>query len=86
MAVRFWMSFTAKAVEGPWAVGAPTALVRFPNEASLRAFWDSPENGSHALLLSCPISTTILEATDAGTGPENIVGFPETHETEEHYR
>jgi uncharacterized protein (DUF1330 family) len=33
-----------EAVEGSWPVGALTALVRFPDEASLRAFWDSPEN------------------------------------------
>jgi uncharacterized protein (DUF1330 family) len=31
-------------VEGNWPIGALTALVRFPDEASLRAFWDSPEN------------------------------------------
>jgi uncharacterized protein (DUF1330 family) len=31
-------------VEGSWPIGALTALVRFPDEASLRAFWDSPEN------------------------------------------
>jgi uncharacterized protein (DUF1330 family) len=33
-------------VEGQWPVGALTALVRFPDEKSLRAFWDSPENAS----------------------------------------
>lgn len=33
-----------EAVEGEWPIGAVTALVRFPDEASLRAFWDSPEN------------------------------------------
>jgi uncharacterized protein (DUF1330 family) len=33
-----------EAMEGHWPVGALTALVRFPDEASLRAFWDSPEN------------------------------------------
>ena len=33
-------------VEGSWPVGALTALVRFPDEASLRAFWDSPENAA----------------------------------------
>jgi uncharacterized protein (DUF1330 family) len=33
-----------EAVEGDWHVGALTALVRFPTEESLRAFWDSPEN------------------------------------------
>jgi len=33
-----------EAVEGSWPVGALTALVRFPDEASLRAFWDGPEN------------------------------------------
>jgi uncharacterized protein (DUF1330 family) len=31
-------------VEGTWPAGALTALVRFPDEASLRAFWDSREN------------------------------------------
>jgi len=31
-------------MEGDWPVGALTALVRFPDEASLRAFWDSPGN------------------------------------------
>jgi uncharacterized protein (DUF1330 family) len=33
-----------EAVEGQWPIGALTALVRFPDEAALRAFWDSPEN------------------------------------------
>jgi uncharacterized protein (DUF1330 family) len=33
-------------VEGSWPVGALTALVRFPDKASLRAFWDSPENAA----------------------------------------
>ena len=33
-----------KVMEGNWPVGAPTALVRFPDEASLRRFWNSPEN------------------------------------------
>jgi uncharacterized protein (DUF1330 family) len=33
-------------VEGEWPIGALTALVRFPDEASLRAFWDSPENAT----------------------------------------
>ncbi len=33
-----------EAVEGTWPIGALTALVRFPDEKSLRAFWDSPEN------------------------------------------
>ena len=31
-------------IEGNWPVGARTALVRFPDEASLRKFWNSPEN------------------------------------------
>ena len=31
-------------MEGNWPVGARTALVRFPDEASLRKFWNSPEN------------------------------------------
>jgi uncharacterized protein (DUF1330 family) len=31
-------------VEGSWPIGALTALVRFPDEEALRAFWDSPEN------------------------------------------
>src|SRR5215469_10784436 len=31
-------------LEGNWPVGARTALVRFPDEASLRRFWNSPEN------------------------------------------
>lgn len=35
-----------EAVEGTWPIGALTALVRFPDEASLRAFWDSPENSA----------------------------------------
>ena len=35
-----------EAVEGNWPIGALTALVRFPDEASLRAFWDSPENAA----------------------------------------
>ena len=34
----------AEALEGQWPVGALTALVRFPDEAALRAFWNSPEN------------------------------------------
>jgi uncharacterized protein (DUF1330 family) len=34
----------AEVVEGNWPVGALTALVRFPDESSLRAFWESPEN------------------------------------------
>jgi uncharacterized protein (DUF1330 family) len=33
-------------IEGNWPVGALTALVSFPDEASLRAFWDSPENAA----------------------------------------
>ncbi|HTP85596.1 MAG TPA: DUF1330 domain-containing protein [Bryobacteraceae bacterium] len=33
-------------VEGVWPVGALTALVRFPDESALRAFWDSPENAA----------------------------------------
>src|SRR5579883_2954181 len=35
-----------EAVEGEWPVGALTALVRFRDEQSLRAFWESPENQS----------------------------------------
>jgi uncharacterized protein (DUF1330 family) len=35
-----------EAVEGSWPIGALTALVRFPDEASLRAFWNSPENAA----------------------------------------
>ena len=31
-------------MEGNWPVGARTALVHFPDEASLRRFWNSPEN------------------------------------------
>ena len=31
-------------LERNWPVGARTALVRFPDEASLRRFWNSPEN------------------------------------------
>lgn len=31
-------------MEGNWPVGALTALVRFPDEASLKTFWDSPGN------------------------------------------
>jgi len=31
-------------VEDNWPIGALTALVRFPDESALRAFWDSPEN------------------------------------------
>ena len=31
-------------VEGSWPIGALTALVQFPDETALRAFWDSPEN------------------------------------------
>jgi uncharacterized protein (DUF1330 family) len=30
-------------LEGNWPVGARTALVRFPDEASLHRFWNSPE-------------------------------------------
>jgi len=33
-------------VEGSWPIGALTALVRFPDESALRAFWDSPENAA----------------------------------------
>jgi uncharacterized protein (DUF1330 family) len=33
-----------EAVEGEWPIGALTALVRFPDQRSLRAFWNSPEN------------------------------------------
>jgi uncharacterized protein (DUF1330 family) len=33
-------------IEGDWPVGALTALVRFPDEASLRAFWNSPQNAA----------------------------------------
>jgi uncharacterized protein (DUF1330 family) len=33
-------------VEGDWPIGALTALVRFPDEASLRAFWESPGNAA----------------------------------------
>jgi uncharacterized protein (DUF1330 family) len=33
-------------VEGHWPIGAVTAVVRFPDQASLRAFWDSPENAA----------------------------------------
>jgi uncharacterized protein (DUF1330 family) len=35
-----------EAVEGSWPIGALTALVRFPDESALRAFWDSPENAA----------------------------------------
>lgn len=35
-----------EAIAGEWPIGALTALVRFPDEASLRAFWDSPENSA----------------------------------------
>lgn len=31
-------------LDGNWPVGALTALVRFPDEASARRFWNSPEN------------------------------------------
>jgi uncharacterized protein (DUF1330 family) len=33
-----------EAVEGDWPMGALTALVRFPDEKALRAFWNSPGN------------------------------------------
>ena len=33
-------------VDGTWPIGALTALVRFPDEAALRAFWNSPENAA----------------------------------------
>jgi len=33
-------------IEGHWPIGALTALVRFPDEASLRGFWDSRENAA----------------------------------------
>src|SRR5579872_6658119 len=39
-----------EAVEGSWPIGALTALVRFPDEASLRAFWNSPENAAMKVL------------------------------------
>lgn len=32
--------------EGTWPIGSLTALVRFPDEAALRAFWNSPENAA----------------------------------------
>jgi uncharacterized protein (DUF1330 family) len=32
------------ALEGSWPVGALTALVRFPHEEAVRAFWNGPEN------------------------------------------
>jgi uncharacterized protein (DUF1330 family) len=35
-----------EAVEDSWSVGALTALVRFPDETSLRTFWNSPENAA----------------------------------------
>ncbi len=50
-------------VEGEWPTGALTALVRFPDENSLRAFWESPENASMKEpreKLSCPISCIVL--------------------------
>ena len=31
-------------VGGNWPIDALTALVRFPDETSLRTFWNSPEN------------------------------------------
>jgi uncharacterized protein (DUF1330 family) len=31
-------------LEGAWPDGALTALVRFPDETSARAFWNDPEN------------------------------------------
>src|SRR5262245_12057664 len=31
-------------LEGNWPLGARTALVRFPDEASARRSWNSPEN------------------------------------------
>ena len=34
----------SETLEGDWPVGALTALVRFPDEDKLRAFWNSPEN------------------------------------------
>jgi uncharacterized protein (DUF1330 family) len=33
-------------MEGTWPIGALTALVRFPDERALRAFWDGPENAA----------------------------------------
>jgi uncharacterized protein (DUF1330 family) len=35
-----------KTVEGTWPIGVLTALVRFPDESALRAFWVSPENAA----------------------------------------
>ena len=35
-----------EAVEGTWPAGALTAIVRFADEAALRAFWNSPENAA----------------------------------------
>lgn len=34
----------SEVLEGAWPAGALTALVRFPSEEALRAFWDSPGN------------------------------------------
>ena len=47
-------------MEGNWPVRTRTALVRFPDEASLRRFWNSPENPSRVAPVSAkPRSTGI---------------------------
>jgi uncharacterized protein (DUF1330 family) len=56
-------------IEGSWPLGALTALVRFPDESALRAFWNSPENAAmkelrHSTATSNVAICTSLAKTD----------------------
>jgi uncharacterized protein (DUF1330 family) len=66
-----------EAVEGNWPIGALTALVRFPDEAALRAFWNSPENAPmkdlrHATATSNVALCVSLPAGDSQDRPDAL--------------
>jgi uncharacterized protein (DUF1330 family) len=50
-------------MEGNWPVGARTALVRFPDEASLRRFWNSLKELRHGTATS-PVAMCISVPSD----------------------
>ncbi len=57
-----------EAVEGEWPVGALTAIVRFPDEASLRTFWNSPENAAMKDLRHASADSNVAVCVSLGKG------------------
>lgn len=67
-----------EAVEGDWPIGALTALVRFPDEQSLRAFWDSPENQSMKDLRHATASSNVALCLSLSRPGQDTSNTPDT--------